>query len=49
MEDRKDQQGTLEKYSDFIGGDEEGGGNGDQSSDGSGDGEGGSGKQVNPW
>ncbi len=43
MEDRKDQQGTLEKYSDFIGGDEEGGGNG------SGDGEGGSGKQVNPW
>ena len=49
MEDRKDQQGTLEKYSDFIGGDEEGGGNGDVDGDGEGDGEGGSGKQVNPW
>jgi len=49
MEDRKDQQGTLEKYSDFIGGDEEGGGNGDVDGSGSGDGEGGSGKQVNPW
>ncbi len=49
MEDRKDQQGTLEKYSDYIGGDQEGGPGGNlDGGDGDGDGSG-SGKQVNPW
>jgi hypothetical protein len=45
LEDRKDQQDDLEKWSDYIGGDEDGSGaGGDEDGEGSG-----TGGQNNPW
>ena len=45
LEDRKDQQDDLKKWSDYIGGDEDGSGaGGDEDGEGSG-----TGGQNNPW
>ena len=49
MEDRKDQQGTLEKYSDFIGGDQDGSGSGSLEGGEEDGGNGGNGINTSPW